>query len=909
MAKLLLIDGNSLIHRAYHALPPLSNSAGQPTNAVYGFAQMIWPLLENEPPDFAAVAFDTPEPTFRHELTPTYKATRPEMDEELRSQIELAKELVDALGMLRVERPGLEADDIIGTLAEQGRAQGYEVLIVSGDRDLAQLVKPGIRLLAPLKGLTDVKIYDEAAVREQYGVGPAQMADLKALAGDPSDNIPGVAGIGPVGAAKLLQQFGDIIELYDRLEEVTPESLRQRLETAREAVWLGRQLARIVTDVPLDLTEAQMRWQGPHKAAVRRLFARLEFSSLLERTSHWGAAWEGEIHVAQEAQLEDLCAKARQEGHLTIAPAVGPKGEKALALCVGPEHAWLWMLGNADKEATHESPLAAHLFVDPAVSLPACLGDILEDARIAKRGVRLKEAARLLWPFEVPLEGYEFDAEIVDYLLAPQRTNHSIMLYAAAELGWWAPTSEDTESPKSSKSRKQAQSQASQEEKSGKKPAELPLWLIRPAVEALAVERLRDILLEKLTAQELFSIFSEIEMPLARVLAEMERVGIAVDEERLQELDQQLAQQLEQMKAEIYQMAGSEFNLDSPKQVGEVLFGKLGLAKGKKTKTGYSTSAAVLEELAAEHEIVAKILAYRELAKLRSTYVTALLREMDPKTRRVHTTFEQTVTATGRLSSRGPNLQNIPVKTEAGRQIRSCFVAEPGKLLIKADYSQIELRLLAHFCGDESLRKAFHAGEDIHRRTAATIFNVSPEEVTPEMRRTAKTVNFAVLYGMGAQALSQELGISRQEAQKFIEQYFAAFPAVKAFMEQLVAQAKAQGYVTTIMGRRRPMPELYSPDRQVAAYAERAAANTPLQGSAADIVKAAMIRLAQKLAAQYPQAKLLLQVHDELVLEAPEEQAPQVAALVKEVMENIITLNVPLTVEVAWGKNWRDVEG
>ncbi len=907
MAKLLLIDGNSLLHRAYHALPPLSNSAGQPTNAVYGFAQMIWPLLENEPPDFAAVAFDTPEPTFRHELTPTYKATRPEMEEELRVQIELAKELVDALGLLRVERPGLEADDIIGTLAEQGRAQGYEVLIVSGDRDLAQLVKPGIRLLATLKGLTDVKIYDEAAVREQYGVGPEQIADLKALAGDPSDNIPGVAGIGPVGAAKLLQQFGGIIELYDRLEEVTPESLRQRLETAREAVLLGRQLARIVTDVPLDITEAQMRWRGPHKAAVRRLFARLEFSSLLERTSQWGAEWEGEIHLAQEAQLEDLCTKARQQGHLTIAPAVGPNGERALALCVGYEQAWLWILG--DKEATEKSANARNLFGEHAAGLPSCLGEILADKSVGKRGVRLKEAARLLWPWNVILEGYEFDAEIVDYLLAPQRTNHSIMLYAAAELGWWAPASEELESNKSSGSRKRTKSLASQEGKSGLLPAELPLWLVRPAVEALAAERLRDILLDKLAAQELLSIFSEIEMPLARVLAEMERVGIAVDVERLQELDQQLTQQLEQMRAEIFQMAGSEFNIDSPKQVGEVLFGKLGLAKGKKTKTGYSTSAAVLEELAAEHEIVAKILAYRELSKLRSTFVTALLREMDPKTRRVHTTFEQTVTATGRLSSRGPNLQNIPVKTEAGRQIRSCFVAEPGKLLIKADYSQIELRLLAHFCGDESLRRAFQAGEDIHRRTAATIFNVRPEDVTPEMRRTAKTVNFAVLYGMGAQALSQELGISRQEAQKFIEQYFAAFPAVKAFMEQLVAQAKAQGYVTTIMGRRRPMPELYSPDRQVAAYAERAAANTPLQGSAADIVKAAMIRLAQKLAEQYPHAKLLLQVHDELVLEAPEKQAPQVAALVKEVMEGIITLNVPLTVEVAWGKNWRDVEG
>ena len=878
-SKLILIDGNSLVHRAYHALPPLSTAEGQPTNAVYGFVQMVLPLLEAEKPEQVIVAFDPKGPTFRHELDSSYKATRAEMDQELAAQMALARETVDALGLGMLEVPGFEADDVIGTLAERAHAQGQEVLIVSGDRDLVQLVRPGVTVMATIKGMKDVKLYDEEAVREQYGLRPEQIVDMKALAGDTTDNIPGIAGIGPVGAAKLLADYDSVEGIYEHLSEIKQESLRKKLENGRELSHLGKVLARIERNVPLEVTAEQLQWKGPKRIVARKLFARLEFGNLLERTGRWGADWEGEIKLADAAALEALCARARAAGHLTVVPAHGPKEQAGLALTAEPGAVYLW---STEAPAPAE---AGSLFaeVESTAPLPECLAAALADATLPKWGSRLKEAARLLWRQGGHLAGYELDTEVADYLLAPQRSDHSIMLMAARELGWWVP------------------------EKDADLPGDMPGWQVRPAVEAMAVERLREAEALELEKHQLTEVFEQVEMPLVGVLAAMEERGIAVDVAQLTELGQKLTEQLAELVGQAHALAGCDFNLDSPKQIGEVLFGQLCLPKGKKTKTGWSTSADVLEELAEDHEVVAKILAYRELAKLKSTYVDALLREIDPRTGRVHTTFEQTITATGRLSSRGPNLQNIPVKTEAGRQIRSCFVAEPGKVLVKADYSQIELRLLAHFCADENLVTAFQQAEDVHRRTASMIYGCAPVDVTADMRRVAKTVNFAVLYGMGATALSKQLGISRSEAQQFIESYFTALSSVKEFMEGTVARAKAEGFVSTYLGRRRPMPELHSPDRQVAAYAERAAANTPLQGSAADIVKVAMVRLSKLLDEQYPQAGLLLQVHDELVVEAPEEQAEGVAALMREVMEHVVELRVPLTVDIAKGHNWRDV--
>jgi DNA polymerase-1 len=876
--KLVLIDGHSLVHRGYHALPPLSTSSGQPTNAVYGFVQMILPLLEAEQPDQVLVAFDPPGDTFRTQMDANYKANRAEMEPELASQMGLARELVGALGLASLEVPGYEADDVIGTVATQAAARGDEVLIVSGDRDLVQLVGPLVRVLATIKGVKETKTYDEASVMEEYGVRPEQLVDVKALAGDASDNIPGVPGIGPVGAAGLIQEFGDLETLFSHLDEVKRESLRRRLDEHRELARLSKELGRICRDVPLPEAEPDLAWQAPRAREARKLFARLEFGGLLERTGRWGSDWEGELRLAGDDDLSDLCRRAREVGHLTLVPAASGDGrEAALALSTGPALALLWPLPQRDGGEP------GGLFgPEPPASLPACLAEALADENLPKWGCRLKEAARRLRVAGAHLAGCDFDAEIADYLLNPSRPEHGVLFLAARELGWWV--SADAETP------------------------EVAAGHLRPGVEALALERVQGAMAADLRAAGLEPIFRGVEMPLVEVLADMEERGITVDVARLRELGEQLSVALAGIAARAYELAGQQFNLDSPKQIGEVLFGVLQLPKGKKTKTGWSTSAEVLEELAAEHEIAAKILEHRELAKLRSTYTEALLREADPQTHRIHTTFEQAVTATGRLSSRNPNLQNIPVRTELGREIRACVVAGPGMVLIKADYSQIELRLLAHFCHDANLLAAFQAGEDVHRRTAALIFDVAPAAVTPDMRRVAKTVNFAVLYGMGSTALAQQLGVKRAEAQQFIEDYFARLSSVREYLESVVAAARQEGHVTTLLGRRRPMPELHSPDRQVQAYAERAAANTPLQGSAADIVKVAMVRLSNLLREQFPQAALLLQVHDELVLEAPREQAAAVAALVKQVMEGVTVLAVPLVVEVAWGDNWRDLQ-
>jgi DNA polymerase-1 len=875
--RLLLIDGFSLIHRAYHALPPLSTAEGQPTNAVFGLAQMLLSLLETEQPTAVAVALDLPGPTFRHELTDTYKANRAEMDEELAAQIGLAKELLAALGLAQVEVAGFEADDVIGTLATQARERGEEVVIVSGDRDLLQLVEPGISVVATLKGLSDTRRYDAEAVREQYGVGPEQISDWKALAGDATDNIPGVAGIGPKGAASLLTEFGSLAELLGRLEEVSRESLRTKLQDQAALVGLWKELATIRRDVPLPLGWGELAYAGPDRRAARKLFARLEFGNLLERTGQWGSDWEGEVRLATESDLEALCREARAAGHLTVAPCREGETGAALAVSAGAEVAWVWPLGSTLDGGQ------ADLFSEPVAGLPECLRQALGEAGLPKWGCRLKEVAGLLAAQGARLAGSALDAEVADYLLAPQRSDHRIMLSAARELGWWLADDSHSSQP-------------------------LAAGQLAAGVECLAVERLHDSLQAALQEQGAGGLFTDLEMPLVEVLAAMEQRGIGVDLQRLQAIGRELGTAMEGAREEVQELAGESFNLDSPKQVGEVFFGKLGLPGGRKTKTGWATGAEVLEELAGEHRIVARLLEYRELAKLKSTYVEGLQRELNPATGRVHTTFEQTVTATGRLSSRNPNLQNIPIRTELGREIRSCFVAAPGWRLIKADYSQIELRLLAHFSADPHLVAAFRAGEDIHRRTAALIAGCEPEAVTGEMRRAAKTVNFAVLYGMGAPALGKLLGISRAEAQSFIEQYFKTFGSVQAYLEGLVEEGRQRGYVETLLGRRRPVPDLHSPSRNVQAYAERAAANTPLQGSAADLVKLAMVQLAREIEVKFPAAGILLQVHDELVLEAPEEWAEEVGAITRNIMEQVAELSVPLAVEVGLGQNWRDMQ-
>ena len=867
--KLLLIDGNSLLHRAFHALPQsLSTSSGQPTNAIYGLAQMLLPLLKEKPPDAALVAFDAPGKTFRDELFEDYKAGRPPADETLIAQFDLAHELIDALGMTQTEIAGYEADDIIGTVAEKARAAGFEVLIITGDRDVLQLVNEQTSVLATIRGLSETRLYKPDKVYEEYGVWPEQIADYKALVGDSSDNIPGVVGVGPKSAAQLLAQFPHVEELLERLDEVDSDKLAAKLKESSDQVQLSKKLATIVLDSPLELDIDDLAWKGLPADQLRQLFARLEFSRLMKRLPAQSTASASQ---PAPADLDEVIQAIKAAGHCNLAAAWPEDKLSGLALAtdeIGPAYL---PLGPAKQEDSDGG-----LFGEARqVPVPTAVAELLEDPEIAKRGCDLKQIATGLDDYDIRLAGCQWDGALADYLIAPQRDQNADAL-AACYLQEALPSPEQ--------------------------PAERACQL------ATMIPRLQAVLSEELEQLDLLPLFDHVEMPQIEILRDMERAGIALNCERLAQLGEQIQADQQELGECILELAGEQFNINSPQQLGEILFEKLELPEGRRTKTGWSTAADVLEELRGEHEIVGLVLEYRQLGKLYSTYIKALLEQVSPETGRVHTTFVQTATATGRLSSRNPNLQNIPKRTELGRSVRACFIAgSPETVLLCADYSQIELRILAHLSGDENLVSAFMAGQDIHQRTAAALFGVSLDEVSRQQRGAAKTVNYAVIYGMGSQALATQLDISREEADRFIEDYFAQLPGVQQYMDQIVRQAYEDGYVRTICGRRRPVPELNSNNRGVQAYGERAAANTPLQGSAADIMKIAMADIAPRLVEASGEARMLLQVHDELVFEVPQQDMSEVSKLTKQIMENAWELSVPLAVDLKAGRNWRDL--
>lgn len=883
--KLLLIDANSLIHRAFHALPRLTTSDGRATGAVFGLTQMLLALLQEQQPDEAAMVFDAPGDTFRHELYDQYKANRPEMDEELASQFPIIRQIVEALGLKLLEKPGYEADDIIGTLAERGAGEGYEVVIVSGDRDLLQLLDQGVRVMVTTRGIKQVTDYDEDLFAEEYGIAPGQLADLKALMGDSSDNIPGISGIGEKTARALVSQHGSVEDVLENLAQL-PERARDKLSGHEEQARLCKRLAQIDRQVPLDANSDDLSWRGPDAEALHRLVADLEFTSLLERlpqstTADTGSAGS-RIAAADERSVADICRKARQQDKLYVVPTI--RGEaSALAVAAGTDLAVSLLLPNTQSSRNAQGDLFDS--GDATLALPEPLAEMLSDKQVALGGCRLKQLDHLLSSQDLAAQNLAFDAEIASYLLSPQRSEHSVAVLAAQHMGWRLPQPDGD-------------------------PVEgLAAWRARGCLEALAVANLQSRLERDLEQQGMGELFRQMEMPLVPLLARMERAGIGIDLERLEQVGRQLSEMMDKLSAEIHELAGEQFNIDSPKQVGEVLFDRLGLPHGRKTKTGWSTAAGVLEELAGQHRIGALILEYREYAKLRSTYVDALARQADHDTGLLHTSFEQTGTATGRLASRSPNLQNIPVRTEWGRQIRSCFNSGvAGFRLICADYSQIELRILAHLSQEPVLLQAFADHQDIHTHTATLIFDCSAEEVDYQKRSAAKMVNYALLYGMGARALADSLDISVEEAGQFIENYHRRLPRVGEFLEGIVAQARKSGYVSTIMGRRRPTPDLNSGHGGNRAYAERAAINTPMQGSAADIVKLAMIKLDTALQDDFPEVEMLLQVHDEIILRAPQSAVQGAGRLVREVMEQAYPLSVPLTVDVSIGDNWRDLE-
>lgn len=873
MPRLALLDGHSLAFRAFYALPPdLATPDGRPTNAVFGFTSMVIKLLGDEHPDAMAVAWDTPEPTFRDEAFADYKATRKAAPDLFRDQLPLIDEVAQVLGIRQFRVPGVEADDVIATLARRAAAAGWEVLVVTGDRDAFQLVGGAIKVVYTRRGISDTVMADAAWVEERYGVTPAQYPDYAALRGDTSDNLPGVAGVGEKTATRLVAAYGSLEGIYERLDEQPPR-LRESLAAARAQVFLNRDLTQLLEDVPVEADPEDLRLPPWDPSRVRKVFDGLAFRSLWQRLQEVGGA--GAVAAQGVLDVEVVAAPA---------PAVPREGVLAL------EPVWeegrlrgLLVAGEGDRAAfvaaDRLGPLEAAL-ADPAV--PKALHDA-------------KPLARALIEAGGDLVGLAFDTALAGYLINPAERAPELSDLAAQVLGL------EIEPERAGGTESGAQGAFDFE---GKGPD-----LERLGRRALAVARLVEPLTARLEDQGGLDLYREVELPLVRVLARMEEAGIMVDRPYLAELGEHLRDRLATLERRVHEAAGEPFNINSTLQLREVLFDRLHLPVLKKTPKGApSTDASVLQKMVDQHPVVAHLLAYRELEKLRSTYVDGLL-PLIADDGRIHCVFNQTGAATGRISSEQPNMQNIPVRTEEGRTIRRAFVAAPGHAFVVADYSQIELRILAHLSGDPGLLEAFAAGADIHAATAARVWNLSPGEVTPELRRRAKMINFGLLYGMEAYGLGQRLEIPAEEAKQHMDAYFAQFPAVAEFMRGMVARARADGFTTTILGRRRYLPELSADNFRVRQTAERMALNAPIQGSAADIIKKAMVVLDEALAADCPAAALLLQVHDELVLEAPREHVGEAARLTREAMEGVVDLQVPLRVELGIGPSLADAKG
>jgi len=900
--KVLLVDANSLANRAFYALPPLSTMQGVPTGAVYGFLTMLFKLIDEMEPGYIVCAFDHPSPTFRHEEFEEYKATRKPSPEEFKEQIPLLKEALSVLNIPYVELPGFEGDDIIGTLACRYSQEGVPVTILSGDKDCLQLVEDDREVIIFVRGISETKRYDRDAVIRDMGISPEQVPDFKALAGDPSDNIPGVKGIGEKTALKLLQEFGTLENIYANIDKVTPERIRSLLEEQKDIAFLSKELAKISCDVPcyVDLEEA--RWEGPKDVdRVKEYFESMEFRSLLKRLVKYEneeVSPPGEFEtVDSEAKLQEVASRIKETGEVSM--YVGPYGAEAPSVA---NFSWPEILGISDGRKAyliHFSPQVSESDFRKPLNLEdpeyqhimwKHIGPILQDSDVRKLGFNQK------WPFSISLyrdldlQGFEFDVMVAAYLLDPTRTAYRLDDLVKNYLGQDMARSYD-DFPKSARNTPEAH-KANQS---------------HVAQGALYAAKLVPHMNEDLEANGLLNLAHEVEFPLVEVLASMEATGIGVDLEKGIALRSEFAEKLGEIQKEAYELAGEEFNLDSPKQISYILFEKLNLPPIKKTKTGYSTDAEVLETLSEIHPLPGKILEYRHYSKLKSTYLDVLERVINPLTGRIHSTFHQCVTATGRLSSSEPNLQNIPVKDEDGRSIRSIFVPDPGNLFLASDYSQIELRIMAHMSEDPSLIAAFKNNEDIHTRTAAEIFGYPIDEVTPELRSKAKAVNFGIIYGISDFGLARNTGVSREEARQFIETYFQRYPKVKEYMDRMVKEAKRTGYVTTILGRRRPIPEINSRNNVARKAAERTAINTPIQGSAADIIKLAMVRIHQRFKEEKLSSKMVLQVHDELIFEIPPQEEEIVRKIVTEEMEGAIELKVPLVVKIDVGKSWDEV--
>ncbi|AEG60730.1 DNA polymerase I [Desulforamulus ruminis] len=869
---LLVIDGNSLIHRAFHALPLLSNSKGVFTNAAYGFTTMLMKVLNEEQPGLVTVAFDKGKKTFRNEQYADYKGTRKATPDELRPQFLLVKDILKAMRIPYFELEGYEADDLIGTITTQGESMGLNIRILTGDRDALQLVSPKTKVMLTRKGITEIELFDEGKVWDRFGIHPHQIIDLKALQGDTSDNIPGVPGIGEKTAAVLIKEYGQVEEVIRNLDHLSPRH-QKLLRGHEDQALLSKSLATIVKDVPMEIDLSQCSWRGPDYPKLLDVFNDLEFKTLIKQIIEGSR----KSKKSKEAKSDLPPVKTYRVGYQTITdprelPDILTKINKAGQVALSLE-------GSRNQGVTGMA-LAfddSEVLLLPSEAMDALglelLQSLCEDPQIKKYFHNAKNAIWLLHRQGITLRNLAGDTMVAAYLLNPTAANYDLTDIALEHLGIVLPV-EGTMA-----------------------------W----AAAADAILRLAPALHQKLQAREEDRLYEEVELPLISVLANMEIAGITVDQQQLKEISAELQEAIEALATLIHHLAGEEFNINSTRQLGQILFDKLKLPVYKKTKTGYSTDAEVLEKLAEEHEIVSVLLEYRQLTKLKSTYADGLAALVDPQTKRLHSTFHQTVTATGRLSSAEPNLQNIPIRLESGRRIRKVFVPrQRGNLILTADYSQIELRILAHVSQDASFLDAFRQGQDIHTRTASEVFGVSMDEVTPQLRGRAKAVNFGIVYGISDFGLARDLRVSRKEAKSYIDSYFARCPGIQNYIHRVIQEAKEQGYVTTLLNRRRYLPELFSSNYNIRSFGERAAMNTPIQGTAADIIKMAMVRVHQELREQDLKAKMVLQVHDELIFDVPEQEVEKLAALVRQYMESALQMDVPLVVDIKIGPNWYD---
>ncbi len=885
--KLFLIDGNSFCYRAFYAIRHLTTSRGRPTNAVYGFITMLNKIIKEEKPTYLAIAFDLPGPTFRHKKFENYKAQRKPMPDQLAEQMSSIKEVVEAYKIPIFEKKGFEADDVLATLARRAQAEGLDVYIATGDKDMLQLVNSWIKIYSPHK---ENLIYDREMVKQRYGVEPEKIVEIMALAGDSIDNVPGVPGIGEKTAIQLIKKFGTMENVLANIDKIKNPRLYQALKEFSEQARLSKELVTLNTNLSLDIDFAEVKIKEPDSKKLYRLFKELEFKSLLKELSS-GIESSGADYrlVSSKKEFDRLFDKIRKLKEITFdfeTTSQHPMKAEPVGI------SFCWEEGKAYyvsfNVSGQDGPFGQGLEPDYVFKT---LKPILEDEKVKKYGQNIKYELIILSNLGIDLKGISFDTMVASYLLNPLESRHSLDEISLEYLDY---------------------KMISLKELLGKGKDRLNIKDV--AVEKVCeyscedadiTFRLKKVLEPKLQEKGLYKLFQEVEIPLIKVLARMEMNGVAIDAGILNTMSKRIEDALAKLTEDIYRLAGIEFNINSPKQLSEVLFKRLKLPVVKRTKTGVSTDVMVLAKLASMHQLPATLLEYRELAKLKSTYVDALPQLVNRRTGRLHTSFNQTVTATGRLSSSQPNLQNVPIRTETGREIRKAFV--PGKatsVMVSADYSQVELRLLAHLSEDENLIKAFRKGLDIHTYTASLVFGTEEKDVTPQMRNTAKMVNFGINYGMSSYGLAKSLGIEIGQAEEFISSYFARYPKVKEYIASQIRKAKNSGYVTTILNRRRYIPEINSPNKSIREFAERTAINTPVQGSAADLIKVAMINIDSELVKKKLSARMILQVHDELVFEVPADELEKVKKLVKEKMEKVIPLKVPVKVDIKTGKNW-----